>query len=253
MPSAIRLAPEMIDVDALRQCAKAAGAEFFAPKVDSGEVLRFRLGNCFGCVSARKDGRLSIAGEAKRIYRTMVDDGNPAIRRSAEISVITLPADEHDKARAALAGAKTATVHTDGSCTGSGRGPGGWAAVINIGFSTVEIYGGAVSTTVNRMELIAAIAALKLLPPDCVVRVLTDSKYLKRGVRQWLDRWKENGWMTAAQTAVKNDDLWRTLDEVRTGRTITWKWVRGHNGDRGNERADALARQGRLSIGRTPR
>jgi ribonuclease HI len=169
-------------------------------------------------------------------------------QKVAAIRTLTFRAEDHANARAVLTGAIAAEVHTDGSCEYGGLGKGGWAAVIRAGLTTVEIYGGAMRTTVNRMEIIAAIAALELLPPTCAVRVMTDSQYLRKGIRQWIDTWKSNGWMTVTRTPVKNEDLWRRLDGLRIGRQVTWKWVKGHRGNRRNERADELARRGRYSI-----
>ena len=132
-------------------------------------------------------------------------------------------------------------IYTDGACSGN-PGPGGWGVVIYRDGETEELCGGEAETTNNRMELQAAIEALRATEGD--VRLFTDSQYVKNGVTQWIDGWKRNGWKTSARKPVKNQDLWRALDEATQGRGIDWRWVKGHAGDPGNERADALARQG---------
>ncbi|MEL7487385.1 MAG: ribonuclease HI [Pseudomonadota bacterium] len=136
-------------------------------------------------------------------------------------------------------------IYTDGACSGN-PGPGGWGVVILDGDDLRELSGGEDATTNNRMELTAAIEAL--LATSGAVRLFTDSTYVKNGVTQWIVGWKRNGWKTASRKPVKNQDLWRALDEATQGREIDWRWVKGHAGDPGNERADALARQGLASI-----
>jgi len=247
-----RFHPATVDMHDFRRTIEAAGAVYDRPREDSGEVVRFRIGNAFGLVTKRKDGTLTFVGAAKpMVSRLLAADAPPPVRRVAEVRTITLRAEEHQHGRAILADATEAQVYTDGSCEYRGLGKGGWAAVIRAGFDTVEIYGGAARTTVNRMELIAAIAALELLPATCAVRLFTDSQYLRKGIKKWIIGWKANGWMTIAREPVKNEELWRRLDGLREGRKVTWKWVKGHRGNVGNERADALARQGRLSIDAT--
>jgi ribonuclease HI len=134
-------------------------------------------------------------------------------------------------------------VYTDGACSGN-PGPGGWGVLIENNGDAHELCGGEGSTTNNRMELMAAIKALESLKPGTPIRLVTDSNYVKDGIESWLPKWKNNGWKTAAKKPVKNDDLWRLLDAQNQRHDVTWKWVRGHDGDPGNERADALARQG---------
>ncbi len=135
-------------------------------------------------------------------------------------------------------------IYTDGACSGN-PGPGGWGAVLGYGGRTREIYGGeAPRTTNNRMELMAAIQALEVLTRPSVVRLHTDSSYLRNGVASWLAGWKRNGWMTAGKQPVKNADLWRRLDAAAARHDVHWLWVRGHAGNPGNERADALANKG---------
>lgn len=140
-------------------------------------------------------------------------------------------------------------VYTDGACSGN-PGPGGWGAVMLSGQHEKEICGGEPNTTNNRMELMAAIQALEAMNRPCQVELHTDSQYLRQGITEWLPGWKARGWRTAAKAPVKNEDLWRRLDEARLRHTVSWHWVKGHAGHPLNERADALARQG-LKAGRT--
>jgi ribonuclease HI len=135
-------------------------------------------------------------------------------------------------------------VYTDGACSGN-PGPGGWGAVLSYGGHTKELCGGeAQPTTNNRMELMAAIRALESLTRHSKVRLHTDSSYVRNGVTNWLPNWKRNGWKTASRQPVKNEDLWRRLDTAAARHDVQWLWVKGHAGDPGNERADALANQG---------
>ncbi len=138
---------------------------------------------------------------------------------------------------------KQVTIHTDGACSGN-PGPGGWGAILEWRDQCRELKGGELDTTNNRMELTAAIEALAALKTSCAVTLITDSVYVRDGVMQWLERWKANGWRTAAKKPVKNEDLWRMLDEQSARHDIDWRWVKGHSGDPGNERADELAREG---------
>ncbi len=134
-------------------------------------------------------------------------------------------------------------VYTDGACRGN-PGPGGWGVVLRFGGTEKTLYGGEPETTNNRMELTAAIRALEALKRPCRVRLTTDSKYVKKGLTEWLPNWKRRGWKTAARKPVKNADLWRRLDAAAARHEVHWHWVRGHSGHPGNERADALANQG---------
>ena len=135
-------------------------------------------------------------------------------------------------------------VYTDGACSGN-PGPGGWGALLSYRGKTRELSGGeATPTTNNRMELMAAIRALEALTRPSVVRLHTDSIYLRNGVTSWLASWKRNGWRTASKQPVKNEDLWRRLDAAAAPHDVQWLWVKGHAGDPGNERADALANHG---------
>jgi ribonuclease HI len=139
---------------------------------------------------------------------------------------------------------KVVEIYTDGACSGN-PGPGGWGAVLRWGDHEREICGGeAAQTTNNRMELMAAIQALELLSRPVVVRLHTDSSYLRNGILSWLPNWKRNGWMTAEKKPVKNADLWQRLEVAVVAHQVEWVWVKGHAGDPGNERADALANQG---------
>jgi len=132
------------------------------------------------------------------------------------------------------------TIHTDGACEGN-PGPGGWAAVLRFGERVRELTGGEAVTTNNRMELQAAISALTALKKPCVVTLFSDSEYLRLGITEWLAIWKSNNWRTAERKAVKNDDLWRQLDQGASKHRITWNWLKGHAGHIDNERCDQLA------------
>jgi len=134
-------------------------------------------------------------------------------------------------------------IYTDGACRGN-PGPGGWGAILKFGDREREISGGELHTTNNRMELMAAIQALEALTRPCRVELHTDSQYVRTGISEWLAGWKKRGWKTAAKAPVKNEDLWRRLDEARARHTVDWRWVKGHNGHPLNERADALANHG---------
>jgi ribonuclease HI len=134
-------------------------------------------------------------------------------------------------------------IWTDGACSGN-PGPGGWGAILKFGETAKELSGGEPHTTNNRMELSAAISALEALTRPCGIDLHTDSQYLRLGVMQWLKGWKRNGWRTADKKPVKNDDLWRRLDEAAARHDIDWRWVKGHAGEEMNERADELARHG---------
>ena len=134
-------------------------------------------------------------------------------------------------------------IYTDGACKGN-PGAGGWGALLISGPHTREIYGGEAATTNNRMELMAVIRALEALKRPSRVRLHTDSQYVQLGISRWIHAWKKNGWRTADKKAVKNSDLWRELDELAAQHDIEWLWVKGHAGDDGNERADALANLG---------
>lgn len=134
-------------------------------------------------------------------------------------------------------------VFTDGACKGN-PGPGGWGAVLKFNGSEKELFGGEETTTNNRMELMAVISSLQALKRPCDVAVTTDSQYVKNGITQWIHNWKRNGWRTAAKKPVKNDDLWKLLDEAVAQHQVSWHWVKGHSGHPENERADALANKG---------
>jgi ribonuclease HI len=137
----------------------------------------------------------------------------------------------------------TVIIYTDGACKGN-PGPGGWGAYLKYHSHEKELFGGEAETTNNRMELMAAIQALEVLNRTCQIRLHTDSKYLLQGMTEWMANWKKKGWKTAANKPVKNEDLWRKLDEAIQSHRIEWVWVKGHNGDPGNERADSLANKG---------
>ena len=131
-------------------------------------------------------------------------------------------------------------VYTDGGCRGN-PGPGGWAALLRYGDHERELTGAEAQTTNNRMELMGAIAALEALTRSSRVALYTDSQYVKKGMTEWLKSWLARGWLTADKKPVKNADLWQRLQAAAAGHQVEWHWVRGHNGDPGNERVDALA------------
>jgi len=135
---------------------------------------------------------------------------------------------------------KHLVIHTDGACEGN-PGPGGWAAVLRCDSHAREVAGGEPATTNNRMELQAAIAALNAVEEPCEIEFFTDSEYLRKGITQWLRLWKARGWRTVSRQPVKNDDLWRQLDQLAAPHRITWKWLKGHAGHAENERCDHLA------------
>jgi len=134
-------------------------------------------------------------------------------------------------------------VFADGACKGN-PGPGGWGAILRTGAHEREICGGERATTNNRMELTAVIRALEALKRHCRVKVYTDSQYVQKGISEWVAQWKRRGWRTADKKPVKNEDLWRQLDELAQQHKVEWHWVRGHAGHVENERADALANRG---------
>jgi ribonuclease HI len=138
---------------------------------------------------------------------------------------------------------KSVKIWTDGACSGN-PGPGGWGAILSFNGVEKEFCGGEAPTTNNRMELMAAISALEALTRPCAVDLYTDSQYVRQGVTSWLHNWKRNGWRTTDKKPVKNDDLWKRLDEAAARHEVEWFWVKGHAGDKMNERADALARAG---------
>lgn len=139
---------------------------------------------------------------------------------------------------------KVVDIYTDGACSGN-PGPGGWGAVLSYGGHEKELFGGEpAETTNNRMELMAAIQALESLTRPVAVRLHTDSVYVRSGILTWLPNWKRNGWQTASKQPVKNADLWQRLDTAVQRHQVEWLWVKGHAGNAGNERADALANRG---------
>lgn len=138
---------------------------------------------------------------------------------------------------------KVVEIYTDGACKGN-PGVGGWGALLRYAGHEREIFGGEKLTTNNRMELLAAIRALESLKRRCTVHLHTDSQYLQKGISEWLQSWKARNWRTSGRKPVKNEDLWKQLDELTQQHDIEWCWVRGHSGHIDNERADRLANRG---------
>ncbi len=138
---------------------------------------------------------------------------------------------------------KQVVIYTDGACKGN-PGPGGWGAWLRSGEHSKELFGGEPLTTNNRMELTAPIQALASLNQACTVTIYTDSQYLRNGISTWIHGWKARGWRTADHKPVKNIDLWQRLDELASRHRVEWRWVKAHDGDPGNERADQLANRG---------
>ena len=134
-------------------------------------------------------------------------------------------------------------IFTDGACKGN-PGVGGWGALLQIKGEDLELCGGEIHTTNNRMELTGAIRALEALKRPCHVKLHTDSKYVQQGISEWIHNWKQRGWKTSAKKPVMNEDLWRTLDDLASKHQVQWVWVKGHAGHNGNERADVLANRG---------
>lgn len=136
-------------------------------------------------------------------------------------------------------------IYTDGACKGN-PGPGGWGAWLKSGPTEKELFGGELNTTNNRMELTAVIEGLGALKRPCKVLLYLDSQYVRMGITEWVRGWKAKGWVTASKQPVKNVELWKRLDELvlTSGHIIEWRWVKGHSGDPGNERADMLANKG---------
>ena len=142
---------------------------------------------------------------------------------------------------------KKVELFTDGACKGN-PGPGGWGVLMRYGDHEKSLFGGEKNTTNNRMELMAAIQGLSSLKESCDVALTTDSQYVRQGITEWLQKWKANGWRTAAKKPVKNSDLWQQLDEAVNRHKVNWYWVKGHSGHRENEIADQLANKGIESL-----
>ena len=145
------------------------------------------------------------------------------------------------------ADAERVELFTDGACLGN-PGPGGWGALLRFGTREKELSGGEPMTTNNRMELMAAIAGLEALKRPCMVVLTTDSQYVKKGVEEWMARWRANGWRTSDKKPVKNQDLWERMSAALAGHKVTWHWVKGHAGHAENERVDVLARDAALTF-----
>ena len=142
-----------------------------------------------------------------------------------------------------MAAEEVVEIFTDGACKGN-PGPGGWGAILRLGQHEKELWGGEKETTNNRMELTAAIRAIEALKRPIGGRIYTDSQYVMKGINEWIHGWKKNGWKTADKKPVKNVELWQALDAAVSRHKIEWHWVKGHNGDKMNERADQLANEG---------
>jgi ribonuclease HI len=142
---------------------------------------------------------------------------------------------------------KLVEIYADGACKGN-PGPGGWGALLQFGGQEKTLCGGEALTTNNRMELTAVIRALEAIKRPCPIKIYTDSSYVQKGITEWIVGWKQRGWRTADKKPVKNDDLWKQLDTLVKSHEIEWIWVKGHAGNDGNERADALANQGVLEL-----
>ncbi|ARQ45669.1 Ribonuclease HI [Oxalobacter formigenes] len=138
-------------------------------------------------------------------------------------------------------------IYTDGACRGN-PGPGGWGVWMIAGGHEKELFGGDADTTNNRMELMAVIEALRALKRPCKVVLHTDSQYVQKGISEWIHKWKARGWRTADKKLVKNVDLWMELDQARAQHDIDWRWIKGHAGHEGNEKADQLANKGVDSV-----
>ena len=134
-------------------------------------------------------------------------------------------------------------IYTDGACRGN-PGPGGWGALLKFGSKEKQLYGGEPLTTNNRMELRAVIEALSALKRPCNVSVTSDSTYVLKGINEWLPNWKKRGWLTSGKKPVKNEDLWKSLDSLKSVHNIEWHWVKGHSGHLENELVDQLANKG---------
>lgn len=149
------------------------------------------------------------------------------------------------QATAQIGAPQHVVIYTDGACKGN-PGPGGWGAVLSSDGLEKELFGGEMGTTNNRMEMMAVIQALAALKRPCRVTLYLDSQYVRKGITEWIQGWKARGWRTAAKAPVKNVDLWQKLDALisSSGHQIDWRWVKGHAGDPGNERADGLANKG---------
>jgi ribonuclease HI len=147
-----------------------------------------------------------------------------------------------------MSAAEHVVIYTDGACKGN-PGPGGWGAWMRWGEHERELWGGESLTTNNRMERTAVIEALASLKKRCKVAIYTDSEYVRKGITEWIHNWKKRGWTTADRKPVKNVELWQRLDALAQQHDVRWHWVRGHTGDPGNERADALANKGCAEAG----
>jgi ribonuclease HI len=189
------------------------------------------------------DALKRVAGQGNRPTPDPCREGSASPVQAAPRSVSPAPcaSSESERKGRTTVELKRVTINTDGACKGN-PGPGGWAAILRHRSHVKELAGGEAATTNNRMELQAAIAALRALKEPCAVELFTDSEYLRDGIEQWLTRWKVNGWRTVDRKPVRNTDLWRSLDALCLEHQVRWHWLKGHAGHGDNERCDRLAR-----------
>lgn len=185
----------------------------------------------------RADG-LAVKGSREAAGQSVTEEASTSVEPSSTPQAVT-------PNKVSKVSSDQIQIWTDGACSGN-PGPGGWGALIIKNGEETELYDGASDTTNNRMELMGAIEALNSLDDPSNVVLNTDSTYVKDGLTKWIHGWKKNGWKTAAKKPVKNQDLWQALDEACKRHQIEWKWVKGHAGDEGNERADSLAVKGSM-------
>jgi len=188
------------------------------------------------------DALKGVGGEGQRpISDPSREEGSPRLRTGEPVPPAPCAPNVSEGAELQNGGLKRVTIHTDGACKGN-PGPGGWAAILRQGARLKELAGGDPATTNNRMELEAAIAALRALKKPCAVELFTDSEYLRDGITEWLARWKVNGWRTIERKPVRNADLWRALEALCAEHNVQWRWLKAHAGHPDNERCDQLAR-----------
>lgn len=207
-----------------------------------GAALRFLLTRAFDWLNQTPGAVVRVKDPGEFLARMEHFAAHPDVLRTlAAQTAVSSPLPTEDKTML--------KIYTDGACSGN-PGPGGWGVLIMDGTESRTLCGGEPETTNNRMELTAAIEALRTAPNGAQIDLYTDSTYVKDGLNKWMANWKRNGWKTASKKPVKNKDLWIELDTLAAAHTVTWHWVKGHAGDPGNERADELAREGIDKYGR---